>query len=328
MRIILILIVFSYRLFAQSNESCISFSHYIHNIQNPEDMLKISDTNWVIISSMAENENNSGGIYAINTNTEKIIPLHAVIESDNRFAPHGIYLREVTKSNFRLYVINHASTEKIEVYKLTIINEIPQLTWTKSIILPENVWANGLVADDKENIYATSMYNPSDENFLEKFREGIPTGQIWKWNRISGWQALSTFHFSAANGIAISPKSDYLIISEWATKTIYKMRIDSFELESVKVDFLPDNIRWTHDGNLLITGQKGLPHKVFTSKGIRKENMYFKAIKLNPELLTYEELIDGGNQNFANGTVTIEVGNSYWIGCVQNDKIAIYTKNR
>ncbi|UZR96433.1 hypothetical protein [Chondrinema litorale] len=328
MRIILILFAINHCLYSQSNENLTSFSHYIKQIDNPEDLVKIPCTNWVIISSMAKNENEYGGLYAINTITEKIIPLNATIENDKRYAPHGIYLKELNKSNFRLYVINHASTEKIEIYNLTLVNEKPNLTWVQSIIFPENVWANGLVTDKEGNIYATNMYNSNDRNFLEKFQKTLPTGQIWKWNSISGWQALSSKSFSAANGIAISPTYDYLIISEWASKTIYKMSLDKLELTSIKIDFLPDNIRWTNDGLLLITGQKGLPHKVFTSKGINAENMYFKVIKLNPELLTYQKLIDGGNQKFANGTVTIEVGNSYWIGCVQNNKIAVYTKNR
>ncbi|MDF0715627.1 SMP-30/gluconolactonase/LRE family protein [Muricauda sp. 334s03] len=331
---ILLLVVFlllSSEFYSQNNNAP---DYFIKGIDNPEDLIKVNGTDWAIVSSMVSTKQSSGAIFALNTKSESIMLLFRLInEQDNydgltHFSPHGIYLTQSSVGNYQLYVINHGSREAIEIFDLIIVDKLPKLKWKRHIDFPKNVWANGLVVDGDGSIYATSMYDPTESDFLQKFDKGNPTGQIWKWHKTKlEWQPLLPTFFSGANGIAISPNGENLYVSEWARRKVHKISLAKKNITaSATVGFLPDNIRWSIEGNLLIAGQNGRPVEVFESKGISIKNMYFSIVEMSPETLKFEELIKGGGADFANATVAMEANNLYWVGCVQNNKIAVYKK--
>ncbi|WP_295793990.1 SMP-30/gluconolactonase/LRE family protein [Mucilaginibacter sp.] len=310
-------------------------SHYLKGVPNPEDLMEIPGSDWIVVSSMAGDNNSSGRIYCVNRKTEKLLSLFNIDKGKTklgynnleRFAPHGIYIRQIAINNYRLMVINHGSREAIETFQLYFKDALPELLWESNINFPGNVWANGLVTDNSGNIYATAMYDPNDKEFLQKFSAKIPTGQVWKWTPSNGWLPFYKKTFSAANGIAISKNGKYLYVSEWAARRIYKLSTtNSLDTTSVTVDFLPDNIRWTKDNEMTVTGQKSSPMTLFTNKGVNKKIIYFSIIKINPNSLKTRKIIEGGDKNFANATGTLEIGDTYWVGCVADDKIAIYNK--
>ena len=99
--------------------------HYIQHINNPEDLIEVPGTNWVMASSMAEDGNASGEIYGINLLTEQVLLLFAMGAGDKhsgyrlaRFAPHGINIRQTGTNRYELLVINHGSREAIEFFQL------------------------------------------------------------------------------------------------------------------------------------------------------------------------------------------------------------------
>ncbi|GEM_PF-3280684 len=317
---------------AQAPNNKVSFSHYIEGIENPEDLISVPDQNWVIICSMAS-ATNSGKIYAMHKEENHIVVLfdsardNTVPDHLKSFSPHGIYINKYDE-RYVLYVISHSKKETIEIFNLYFSDENPKITWKESVDLPAAVWANGLVVSRDREIYVTSMYDPTDPDFLEKFQRKEATGQIWKWTNEAHWVTFSQDQFSGANGIAISPDQKSLYLSEWANQQIHQLSTyDGKTTNSIAVDFLPDNIRWSISGHLLIAGQIGDPKHVFLSKGISETNMYFSVITINPSLTDLKKIITGGNIQFANATVAIDLGPYYWLGCVENDKIAVYYKN-
>ncbi|MCP1996008.1 SMP-30/gluconolactonase/LRE family protein [Flavobacterium sp. HSC-61S13] len=317
---------------SQTTNKKVSFSHYIEGIVNPEDLIFVTDQNWVIISSMAS-ATHSGKIYALHKEESRKVLLfdsaQAGIPVDHlkSFSPHGIYVNKY-EEDYMLYVISHGKKETIEIFNLYFNDGNPQINWKDSLDLPATVWANGLVVDRDKKIYVSSMYDPSDPDFLEKFQRKEVTGQIWNWSIQDQWTPFSKDQFSGANGIAISSDQKSLYLSEWANQQIHQLTTsDGTITKSIVVDFLPDNIRGSGSGNLLIAGQIGDPKHVFLSKGISETNMYFSVIALNPSLSDVKKIISGGNIQFANATVAIDVGQYYWLGCVENNKIAVYFKN-
>lgn len=307
---------------------------FIDGITNPEDLVSIKGSDWVIVSSMAPDSLTSGKIYGLNIKNHQTMVLFDLplrntsnIPQLTRFAPHGIYIRNVASNNYLLYVVNHGNREAVEIFKLYFDKEFPKLIWQKHITFPKNVWANGLVADSKGKIYVTSMYDPNDTAFLEKFERKSPTGQVWEWNEYKGWKPFNTTWFSGGNGIAISPVEDCLYVSEWAGQKIHRISLNNqINAVSINVDFLPDNIRWSSDEKLIVTGQKGSPTAVFSSKHPSKINSQFKVIEVDQGFSYVKELINGNILGFGNGTVTIELKKSYLVGCVLYNKIAVYQK--
>lgn len=322
--------VFSQETFHSRN---IHFSHYIEGISNPEDLFHIHDQEWIIVCSMASSTH-PGKIYAVHKENYQVLELfNGQLPAPHNakklqpFKPHGIYVKGNKSKGYYLYVINHSTREAIEKFELDFNSSTPQIKWLENIALPAPVWANGLVIDSREKIYVTSMYNPKDTDFLEKFQHKKVTGRIWQWDRTKKWRKLSKSQFSGANGIALSADEKNLYIAEWAGQKVHLLStIDGRVSQSVNVDFLPDNIRWSAEGNLLIAGQRGLPKEVFLSRGISEENMYFSVMEIDSTLTVKKTLIRDGHRNFANATVAIQINNTYWLGCVENNKIAIYLK--
>ncbi|KAA2238542.1 hypothetical protein F0L74_20170 [Chitinophaga agrisoli] len=311
-----------------AQEKNTTFSHFIKGITNPEDIIQIPDAQWVLVSSMASDASSSGAIYGINTQTEEIRLLFTPGKDNTanhhlaRFAPHGIYVHKD-----QLLVINHGSREAIELFDLHFENGAPKLKWSRYISFPANVWANGLVTGNDGKIYATAMYDPADTLFLQKFTHALPTGAVWQWDDLNGWRPFNKMLFSAANGIAISPDGKYLYVAEWARRRVHKLSTSNdADTLAIEVDFMPDNIRWTKDGQLIIAGQRALPVTVFTNKGIHQKVVYFSVIKIDPASMAHKPLLKAGGSTFASATVAAEINGSYWIGCVGDNKIAVYTK--
>lgn len=317
---------------AQNPYNSVSFSHYIEGIVNPEDLILVPNQNWVITGSMAS-ATNTGKIYALHTKENRRVLLFDSSQESTKiqhlksFSPHGIYINKF-EEDYLLYVISHGKKETVEIFTLYFNDENPKIAWKESLILPASVWANGLVVNREKEIYVTSMYDPTDRDFLEKFEKKEATGQIWKWSIQNQWSIFSTDKFSGANGIAISSDQKSLYLSEWANQKIHQLSTHNGNTtKSIAVDFLPDNIRWSTNGNLLIAGQRGAPKQVFLSKGISETNMYFNVVIISPNLTDLKKIITGGNIEFANATVAIDIGQYYWLGCVENDKIAVYLKD-
>jgi hypothetical protein len=42
--------------------------------------------------------------------------------------------------------------------------------------------------------------------------------------------------------------------------------------------------------------------------------------------LKIQQIFHAGDKTFANGTVAIELDSVYWVGCVKDNKIAVYKK--
>jgi len=310
-------------------------SHYIAGIANPEDLIEIPESDWVIVSSMASDKKSSGVIFAVHKKDETILSLfaldsHKPDQQDGLtlFAPHGIYIRKMERGVYHLFVINHGSREAIEIFYVSLTpSGTPQLTWERHIDFPGNVWANGLVVDATGKIYTTCMYDPTDKQFLDKFEHKLSTGQVWMWTDLLEWRPFGRTTFSGANGIAISADADYIFVSEWARRRVYKMSTTNVsDTTSIATDFLPDNIRWMDHNALIIVGQQSSPAKLFSRTSRSGSIVPFKVILVDPISFSIRSVGGGGNRDFSSGTSAIEAGATYWIGCVGYDKIAVYFK--
>ena len=89
--------------------------------------------------------------------------------------------------------------------------------------------------------------------------------------------------------------------------------------DAVKVDFLPDNLRWAPDGKILVAGQtrdSDAPGGGFAFKG-------WTLVKLDPETMEVTEVLrDRGESPLQNASVAIDVDGTLWIGLFRADRIA------
>jgi sugar lactone lactonase YvrE len=122
---------------------------------------------------------------------------------------------------------------------------------------------------------------------------------------------------SGDNGVAVSPDGKWLFVNATGTDQIYRVPLSGTgERSSAKVDFHPDNLRWTPDGKLFVTGNLANAQNFLSRHG-------WAVARLDPETMTVAPVVkEPGYAEFDNATSTVQVGQTLWFGTYGADRIA------
>ncbi len=83
----------------------------------------------------------------------------------------------------------------------------------------------------------------------------------------------------------------------------------------LKLGFRVDNLRWTPDGCLFVTGHVEVPGETTNDT---------KIVKIDPaKMKAVGEITLPGNPMFAHGSVTLQFGDALWLGSPLYPSIAI-----
>lgn len=101
---------------------------------------------------------------------------------------------------------------------------------------------------------------PMTENNLGTFLDylaGKPTGTVYKWTPQEGFREISGAELAGNNGIAVLPDEKWAFEGGYSSRSVTRISLtdDGEEPITAKLSFLPDNIRYSTDGTLLVTGQ-------------------------------------------------------------------------
>ncbi len=141
-------------------------------------------------------------------------------------------------------------------------------------------------------------------------------GELWEWHTARGWQKVPGSEASGANGLEMSPDGKTLYVAAWGSQSFFRLSRGSAkpEKQEVPLGFRVDNIRWSHDGSILATGQGG-----------EAPNFTTQVVKIDPKTLKVSNVINNPPVGpFSAGTVAVEIGNDYWVGSFRGDRIAIF----
>lgn len=319
----------------------------------PEDLIVLPGTDSLIISGMSADPGKDGGaaghLYLMDKNTEELTEIwpdrkHATELNEDFYSdcpappeldiasPHGIGLEEQDDGTSRLYVVNHGGRESVEVFSLEPAGQGAEVTWTGCELLPEGTFGNGVVPDPaSDGFYVTHYFDPTDmmAGFEAAFA-GDDTGYVLRSDPAAGWQKVPGSDMSAPNGIAISANGAELYVAGWGSRDVRKFALDGNdgEPEVLKLDFMPDNLRWTSEGTLLVTGQDIDSFKTFQGfqTGEVSPEPGFQVIEIDPAEFTAKEIASGTSEGFTNPTTAIQVDGDILIGSVNGNKIMRLTK--
>ena len=314
---------------------------FICGVPNPEDLVLVPNTRWLIASGMAP----GSGLHLVDTRAKTVKNLYAAgapkTRADRtRFAScpgpldpakavlHGLSLRPARNGLYTVYATNHGGRQSIEVFELDARGAAPSATWVGCVLMPNGLEANSVAAFTDGTLLATVLIMPG-QSFADAFAGRI-TGAVYMWTPGSAaFRALPGTELSANNGIETSPDDrEFYVVSTTTKRIVAFSRSDPGKpLRFAQLaEFGPDNVRWTSDNRLITAGMidnepacGGAPK---TEEGIRCARGYVAAT-IDPKTMAVKELARGpATPAFTGTAIAMQAGDELWLGSFNADRLA------
>ena len=319
---------------------------FICGMQNPEDLVLIPNSRWLIGSGMAP----GSGLHLIDTRARRARNLYAAGTSSARAdraryagcpgpldpkqaVLHGLSLRPAQAGRYTLYATNHGGRESIEVFEVDTRGADPSATWVGCVLMPDKLAANSVAAFKDGSLVATVLILPG-KSFEDAFA-GRNTGVVYLWTPgAAAFRMLPGTELSANNGIETSPDDrEFYVVSTTTKRIVAFSRADpSKPLRVAQLkEFGPDNVRWA--GNRLITAgmiddEPGCGGPPKTEAGIRCSRGYIAAT-IDPNTMAVTEVARGpATPAFTGTAMAIQVGDELWLGSFNADRVAYRSLKR
>ena len=316
---------------------------FICGITNPEDLVAVPGTRWIIASGMAE----GGALSAIDSQAKTWTPLYPganprAAHDRARFpacpgAPtnrvsHGLALLPGENGRATLYVVGHGGREAIEVFDVDTRGAEPLLTWVGCVLMPEHLEANSVAAFEDGTLLATVLILPG-KTFAQSVR-GEPTGAVYQWSPgDAAFALLPGTELPSNNGIETSAdgREFYVASSGAHTITAFSRSNPARVLRASRpLPFTPDNVHRGPDGQLLTAGMKddvpecgGPPNaERHTLEDLSTCPRGFMAVAIDPATMQDTLIAEGpADPAFSNATMVLVTDDEFYIGTFRGDRV-------
>jgi hypothetical protein len=317
---------------------------FICGVQNPEDLVLVPNSQWLIASGMAP----GSGLHLVDARAKTVRNLYAAGASSaradrTRYANcpgpldpklavlHGLSIRSAPGGRYTVYATNHGGRESIEVFELNPGGAAPSATWIGCVLMPTGMAANSVAAFSDGSLVATVLFLPG-KTFEDAFAQRN-TGAVFLWTPgEKTFRMLPGTELSANNGIETSPDDREFFVVSTTTKRViaYARNKPGVALRTAQLKaFSPDNVRWTADNRLITAGMLddepacGGPPK--DEKGIRCARGYV-AVSIDPKTMSATEIARGpATPAFTGTAIAMQVGDELWLGSFNADRLAYRT---
>ena len=320
---------------------------FICGPRNAEDLVHLPDTPWIITSGQ--------GLHLINTEdkTWQMIdvaypPADAAVASPYQDCPsplqpseryvHGINVRLRDTGVHEFYAVNHVGRESVEVYDLDSNQPVPSLRWKGCIPLSETLFGNSISPLPGGGLVISISYDQTDPKLMEKMMAGETTGYALEWFPGKGLKKVPNSELSANNGIVASVDGEWLYMNSSGQGTLTRLPrsgiepssdVAALQRKTIKVPFsMPDNLRWTPDGTLLVAGHaESLEHASECAAHVdRVCELDYAIAEVDPHSMEIIQVINGsGTAIFGGVTTAIRIGNELWLGTLRGNRVGYLT---
>jgi hypothetical protein len=317
----------------------------ICGFENPEDLAPLPGGSWIAVSQYAGAEDSSGSLVAFRIADGRKLDLYpdpnAGPDPDpgwgasecpgppdpDRFAPHGI---DVDLGSHTLVVVNHGDREAVEFFEIGHSPRGPALVWRGCAPIPDDVWANDVALLPDGGLVLTRMLGAQGlDRALSMLRMllGFTTGYVLEWQPDAGWSEVPGSHGNGPNGIVVSPDGRVIFFAEWTGPRLVRLRRgedgEMLDRDHVELNHHPDNLTWTRDGQLLVTGQIG-PIGELLGCGDLEEGtcaVPFSVLLVDPGTLDVQTVIEHPATAHGAASVALEIGDEILIGTFAGDRL-------
>jgi hypothetical protein len=324
---------------AQAQSSCAPTGDvsYVCGPKNPEDLVLVPGTQWIVSSGMAE----GAGFYLIDSKAGAFSPLAFTARPDPAFAScptpptaqtlnsHGLNVRATGANRARLYVVGHGGREAIEVFDVDATGARPTLTWRGCVLMPEGLAANSVASFADGAIVATVLFMPGT-TFADAVIERKPTGAVYEWSPGKpGFELVRGTELPANNGIEVSADGREIYVASSGLQTIvaFSHSNPARQLRTTReLPFTPDNVHLATDGRLVTAGMASdVPACAAAQdlEAIARCPRPTIAVAIDPATMKDTVIATtSATPAFSNATMVLPVGREAWIGTFSGDRIA------
>lgn len=312
---------------------------FVGGLGQPEDILLIGDTRWIIVSGMEK----GAGISLIDADARTARTFFTgQMQPDPRMYPgcpapdlkefntHGLALvPEPTAGLYRLYSVSHFPFEAIHVFTVNARGAHPAIAWTGCVKLPDGR-ANAVTARRDGTILTNMTLRGSFTN--EDFaRRGIKTGGVYAWSPdTKAVRMLPGTELRGNNGIEISQDETqiYIAVPNDETVAVFDLAETGKGPRLVTTPgWRVDNIHWS-GGDLIGAGRLTAGPVCFGAgqvAGAADSSCHWgwRAAALDPVRPGWKVIIDGDADPAFGGVTTALVRDGIvWLASYQNDRVA------
>jgi hypothetical protein len=327
---------------AEAQQSCESSGDvsYVCGVKNPEDLVLVPGTPWIVSSGMAE----GAGFYLVDSNTGNVNVLPFGAQHDPMFAgcatpptpqslnTHGLNIRAAGPGRAKLYVVGHGAREAIEVFDVDATAAQPTLTWRGCVPMPEGLAANSVASFADGSLVATVLFMPG-KTFADSVARR-PTGAVFEWSPGDpGFTLVEGTELPANNGIEVSADGREIYVASSGLQTIvaFSHSNPARQLRTTRpLPFTPDNVHLGPDGRLLTAGMAndvpecggppGPQHDIPKLAACPRPTI---AVAIDPATMRDTVIATTpADAKFSNATMVLTAAGRAWIGTFSGDKIA------
>lgn len=315
---------------------------FVCGMANAEDLVRVGNTRWIVSSGMA-GDDVPGRLHLIDseTNTQTILfpgdkpvmrpdttlfgSCPGPIDTTN-FSAHGLDIRASGDGIHRLYLTSHGAREAVEVFELDARGERPVATWVGCVPMPKTAMMNSVTILPDGGFIATEMYSAVEPNAFARVFAGEVSGRVHGWRPGRAPAVVPGTELSGPNGIALSADGRYLFVAVYGSREVRRYRRSGESWHegvvqdgTLRVDFMPDNLRWSPDGALLSTGHRPAADNTCATPPCAGG---WSVVAIDPNAMTSRVLVDyDDTAPFQNATVALRVDDALWIGTFRGDRV-------
>lgn len=318
---------------------------YVWGPINAEDLVGVPGTDWVITSGMTGPGAPQGRLHAVHRDDlscSELFPYGLTHALDAGrfgaqapldpavFSPHGIDVMRRADGVAELFVVNHGGRESVEVFEILLDGPRPALRWIGGAEMPGTTLGNdvAVLADGGFVVSTTGDIEgrPMPQAMAAAGAEA-DTGGVLEWSSTEGWRLLPKTGINVANGVAVSADGEWVFIGGWNGRCIKKVRRGPADPEAITVPapVMVDNLTWTDDGMLLAAGAYDTTAEAFIAAhfgGEPRLALPTQVIRIDPDSLAIEVVVDYGEEAFGVGTTGLQVGDELWVGAARDQGVA------
>jgi hypothetical protein len=315
--------------------------HFVTGIHHAEDIAAVPRSRWLIAGGMASQARPQGHLYLVDTDamtSSELFPADATFALDRDtygeieppaldiFFAHGLALREGEGTVHTLYVVNHGGREAIEVFEVDTAPARPTLTWVGAVEQAPGVLGNAVAPIAGGGVVSTVYMDKRDPDAITLVNSGQISGNLKTWRPGGEWEDVPGSETNAPNGVEVSADGNTYFIASWGARELVRVTVDGadFRRDAIDLEMLPDNVKWSPDGRILVTGQDDATAEEVVTTVMSSEscNFPFHVLAVDPDTLEAEELVRLSHETFGTAATALEVDGRLWVSSARNDRIA------